>query len=90
MTINIGSKAQKDWKKQIKVHPLLAARFAFHMKKKREDRKLNLQGMADLCGVSNPYIYMLETGQRTPSIDFVEKVAGIFNVDPASMLEDPK
>ena len=88
--VKIGSNAKKNWKKTTKIHPLLAARFAHHLKKKREDRGMKLQEFADLIGVSNPYVYMLEMCQRTPSLDMVEQIARVFDVDPSAMLEDPK
>jgi len=86
----IGSTAKKNWKKTVKIHPLLAARFAHHLREKRANRGMKLQEFADLLKVSNPYVHMLEHAQRTPSLEMVEQIANILGVDPAAMLEDPK
>lgn len=78
------------WKKNIEVHPLLSARFAFHLKRHRADRNWKLEECAAKLGISDTYVFLLEGGARSPSLDLVERSAKVFGVDPAAMLEDPK
>lgn len=90
MRAKIGSQAQKDWKTNTKIHPLLAARFAFHLKKLRESRKQDLSACAKALDISIGYVSLLEAGKRCPSLEIVERTANYYGVDPAAMLGDPK
>jgi len=78
-----------NWKQNTEVVAVLAARFGWHLKRLREDRKLTLEELGARLSLSNGYLSMLETGKRSPSIEVVERVATHFGIkDPSALLKD--
>jgi transcriptional regulator with XRE-family HTH domain len=59
----------------VKIHKSLAARFAAKMKQERAEREVSQERMAQILGVSPPYVHMLEHGQRIPSLEMVDQIA---------------
>ncbi|MCS0669741.1 helix-turn-helix domain-containing protein [Cytobacillus firmus] len=51
------------------------------VKKLRQEKKLSLSELADQAGVAKSYLSSLERNLQTnPSIQFLEKIAGVLNV----------
>lgn len=51
------------------------------VKKLRQDKKMSLSELADQAGVAKSYLSSLERNLQTnPSIQFLEKIAGVLNV----------
>ncbi|MTE25249.1 helix-turn-helix domain-containing protein, partial [Microbacterium sp. ZXX196] len=51
------------------------------VKKLRQEKKMSLSELADQAGVAKSYLSSLERNLQTnPSIQFLEKIAGVLNV----------
>jgi transcriptional regulator with XRE-family HTH domain len=72
----------------LKISPILGERFRRNLKKYREKQKLSVGGFASIAGVSRQYVYMLESGERAPSLDVVELFARALDVDPSALLRE--
>lgn len=60
-----------------------------HLKKLRERKGLSMRSLAQLSGVSHPYISQLESGRNTePSLKVIAKLAGPLGVSAAQLLTD--
>ena len=47
----------------------------------REHRKLSQQQLAEMAGISKPYLSQIETGKRTGTADVLSSIAGALNLD---------
>lgn len=54
--------------------------FGARLKKVRQDRNLSRQNLADKTGISMNVIYYYESGRRSPSAEYVKKLAETLNV----------
>jgi len=55
----------------------------------RKRRKMSQQRLATVLGIqSSAFISELETGKRKPSLEFVLKIAELFDVTPNHLLLD--
>lgn len=52
----------------------------------RRSQELNQAELAERLGVSRSYISELESGNRTPSFELLEKYAGVFDVPLSSLI----
>lgn len=52
----------------------------------REFHRLKQKDLADRLGISPSYLSEIETGNKTPSLDLLEKYGKIFNVPPSTFL----
>lgn len=53
-----------------------------NIKKIRKERKIRLEGLSQLTGLSASYLSHLENGSRSnPSYDTMKKIANAFNLD---------
>jgi transcriptional regulator with XRE-family HTH domain len=60
----------------------IQAVFSANMKKYRKRAKLTQEKLAEMCGTDHRYIGQIETGNRCPSLEFVEKIATALNIAP--------
>jgi transcriptional regulator with XRE-family HTH domain len=59
------------------------------IKELREDRHLTLDKLAEMVGVTNPYISMLEKSKRGLSWDMVQRLSAAFKCHPLEITEGP-
>jgi transcriptional regulator with XRE-family HTH domain len=57
------------------------------LKEIRQRNSIKRAHLANLLGISDPYLYMLEKGMKQPGIGLVEKLAGIIGVPVADLLQ---
>jgi transcriptional regulator with XRE-family HTH domain len=62
--------------------------FAFNMKKYRKKRRLSQMKLAELLDTSTSYIGEIEINSRVPSMDMVERIAKVLNVEPFRLFVD--
>ncbi|RJT31496.1 XRE family transcriptional regulator [Mesorhizobium waimense] len=63
--------------------------FARNLRRHRHKKKLSHEALAHEAGVDRTYISALERGVYGASIDMVQKLAKVLEVDPAALL-DPR
>ncbi|ANN60814.1 XRE family transcriptional regulator [Mesorhizobium loti] len=63
--------------------------FARNLRRLREKKKLSQEALAHEAGVDRTYISALERSVYAASIDMVEKLAMVLEVEPATLL-DPR
>jgi transcriptional regulator with XRE-family HTH domain len=63
--------------------------FARNLRRLREKKKLSQEALAHEAGVDRTYISALERSVYAATIDMVEKLATVLEVEPARML-DPR
>ena len=63
-------------------------RLSLNLKRRREERGLSQEGLADLAGLHRTYVGSVERGERNISIDNIERLAIALKVSPSSLLED--
>ena len=56
-----------------------------YLRKRRKEMNLTIQETADELGVTQGYVSNVENGKRTPSINFINKIATLY-VEPSSEL----
>jgi transcriptional regulator with XRE-family HTH domain len=52
----------------------------------RERRQWTISQLAGLCGVSQPNMSRLESGERQPSWDLLQRLAAAFEIDHRALL----
>ena len=62
--------------------------FSENLRKYRKMAKLTQEKLAEMCETDHRYIGQIETGNRCPSLDFVEKIATALNVSPSLLFQD--
>lgn len=66
--------------------PLLAILFSNRMRRYRESMELSQAQLAARAGFSTGYIFLLERGDRVPTLETIEHIARALNVkDPRLM-----
>ncbi|BAB52452.1 MULTISPECIES: helix-turn-helix domain-containing protein [Phyllobacteriaceae] len=63
--------------------------FARNLRRLREKKKLSQEALAHEAGVDRTYISALERSVYAATIDMVEKLATVLEVEPATLL-DPR
>lgn len=63
-------------------------RFGEKLRALREQRGLTLRQLAASLGVSNGYISRMETGNKTPNIAMLVKIAIFFDADVNQLVKD--
>lgn len=66
----------------------LKDRFRTSLKYFRFLNKLSQEQVAEKADVSNKYISDLENGKSCPSLQTIENIAKVFNIDPLELLTD--
>lgn len=56
------------------------------IKTKREEKGLNITALAELSGVSRPYLSQIESGKRKPSSDILNKISKPLGVSPLTLM----
>lgn len=63
--------------------------FASNIKKYRKERKMTQADLADLCDTSTNYIAIIETCNRFPREEMIEKIAQALMVEPFELFLNP-
>lgn len=63
-------------------------RLAEKLRTLRTRHGLTQRDLAQRIGFTQSYIYLLEHGKRSPSAEFVYKVAQLFNVTMEQLMDD--
>ena len=58
-----------------------------YLRAQRRLAKLSLRQMADLAGVSNPYLSQIERGLHEPSVRILRSIAAALNLSAETVLE---
>lgn len=58
------------------------------LKQVRKDRKLTIDQLADVTGISRGYISLLENGRRQPSSDALQTLATCLRVRVADLIDE--
>jgi transcriptional regulator with XRE-family HTH domain len=70
-------------------HMLPAGRMLFRIREVREEVGMAGAVLARRAGVSKNHLYMIEHGDRTPSVALLESIARELKVEPADLLREP-
>ena len=62
---------------------------ARNLRRLRNETGISQEELADRAGVSGNYIGMLEREENAASVDVLEKIAEVFDVDAADLLRRP-
>ncbi len=57
------------------------------IKEQREQGSLSIRKLAELTGVSNPYISQIERGVRKPSAEILRSIAGALSIRTETLYE---
>lgn len=57
------------------------------IREQRERSALSIRKLADLTGVSNPYLSQIERGVRTPSAEILRSIAGALSIRTETLYE---
>ncbi|MCL2761817.1 MAG: helix-turn-helix domain-containing protein [Treponema sp.] len=72
----------------LKANMQLKAIFVQNLKKYRKYRGISQMVLAEMCGTSTSYIGQIEIGNRFPSLELVEKIAGALQIRPYMLFLD--
>src|SRR5690625_2858457 len=61
-------------------------KFKDYLKEKREEKGESITGLSKLSGISRPYLSQLESGNRKPSPELINKLAEPLGVDLSTLL----
>ena len=61
---------------------------ATRLRKLRKARNISQEDLAMIAGVHRGHVARLESGERTPRLDTLEKLAAALKVKPTSLLSD--
>ena len=64
----------------------LAQIFGANVRRVRREQGMTLEALAHDVGLAYTYVGQIERGQRNPTLDVVERIAGVLNVTPLSLL----
>ena len=53
----------------------------------REKMGLSGRDLAEITGISRPYLWQIEDGRSTPSLTYARKIAAVLGVDIESLFE---
>jgi transcriptional regulator with XRE-family HTH domain len=61
--------------------------FATNLRRVRGDRELSQEALADLAGVDRTYVSALERQVYSASLDTIEKLADVLEIEPHELLK---
>ena len=61
---------------------------ALRLKIAREEKGLSLRNLERICGVTNGAIHMIESGQRSPGLHNVAKIASALDLKLSKLIAD--
>jgi transcriptional regulator with XRE-family HTH domain len=62
--------------------------FILNLKKFRKIRRLSQMNLAEKCDTAASYIGEIEIGRKFPSIEMIEKIAGVLNIEAYRLFID--
>jgi transcriptional regulator with XRE-family HTH domain len=66
----------------------LARTFGINVRRRRKERGLTLEALADAVGLAYSYVGQIERGQRNPTLEVVERFAKVLKITPLELLND--
>jgi transcriptional regulator with XRE-family HTH domain len=67
----------------------LARIFGINVRRRRKERGLTQEALADAVGLAPTYVGQIERGQRNPTLEVVERFGRVLRVaDPLDLLRD--
>jgi transcriptional regulator with XRE-family HTH domain len=60
--------------------------FVQNLRKCRKEKGISQMALAERCGTSTSYIGQIEIGNRVPSLEMIEKIAGALQIRPHVLL----
>ena len=65
----------------------LARTFGTNVRRRRKERGLSQEALADAVKLAPTYVGQLERGERNPTLDVVERFARVLKVDALELLK---
>jgi len=63
--------------------------FGLNLQRLRRERRLSQEQLAHLAGCARAYLSGAEAGRRNATLDMLEALATVLEVEPADLLKDP-
>ena len=60
-----------------------------NLRRLRRSRRLSQEELADQAGINRNYVGMLEREENAATVDMLEKIADVLNVDPIEFFKRP-
>jgi transcriptional regulator with XRE-family HTH domain len=60
-----------------------------NLRRLRRSRKLSQEELADQAGINRNYVGMLEREENAATVDMLEKIADVLDVDPIEFFKRP-
>lgn len=67
----------------------LRSAFGLNLQRLRRERRLSQEQLAHLAGCARAYLSGAEAGRRNATLDTVEALAKVLEVEPSELLRDP-
>ena len=68
----------------------LRARVARNLRRLRAERGLTQEEVAERAGLNRNYVGMLEREENSPTVDMLEKLAAVLQVEPEFLLKEDR
>ncbi len=68
--------------------PVLSDAFSRVVKKHREKRKLSRAALAEMSGLHQTYIGLLERGERSPNLDTAKSIAAALGISLGKLITE--
>ena len=62
---------------------------ARNLRRLRRSKRLSQEELADRAGINRNYVGMLEREENSATVDMLEKLADVLNVDPIEFFKRP-
>lgn len=59
---------------------------AGNVRRLRKERGYTQEELSELAGINRNYTGMIERGERSPTVDILEKLANALEIDPVALL----
>lgn len=64
--------------------------FGLNLQRLRRERRLSQEQLAHLAGCARAYLSGAEAGRRNATLDMLEALATVLEVEPAHLLKEPE